>query len=99
MTLRIYEGIPLTQIAREVGTSVRMIELHYAGVIANWDGKQVPAERSIRAARRTSGRQTWTERLRPDEVQPMTKSLANWLKPSVGLEPTTPSLPWKCSTS
>ena len=39
VTLRIYEGIPLTQIAREVGTSVRMIEQHYAGVIANWDGK------------------------------------------------------------
>ena len=44
MTLRVYEGVPLTQIAREVGTSVRMIEQHYAGVIANWDGKQVPAE-------------------------------------------------------
>lgn len=56
VTLRIYEGIPLTQIAREVGTSVRMIELHYAGVIANWDGKQVPAERSIRAARKNGGR-------------------------------------------
>ena len=56
VTLRVYEGIPLTQIAREVGTSVRMIELHYAGVIANWDGKQVPAERSIRAARKISGR-------------------------------------------
>jgi hypothetical protein len=52
VTLRIYEGIPLTQIGRPVGTSVRMIELHYAGVIANWDGKQVPAERSIRAARK-----------------------------------------------
>jgi hypothetical protein len=56
VTLRIYEGIPLTQIGREVGTSVRMIELHYAGVIANWDGKRVPAERSIRAARQTGGR-------------------------------------------
>ena len=57
MTLRVYEGIPLTQIGREVGTSVRMIEEHYAGVIANWDGKRVPAERQIRAARRTSGRE------------------------------------------
>jgi integrase len=56
VTLRIYEGIPLTQIGREVGTSVRMIEQHYAGVIANWNGKQVPAERSIRAARQTGGR-------------------------------------------
>jgi len=56
VTLRVYEGIPLTQLAREVGTSIRMIELHYAGVIANWDGKQVPAERSIRAARKAVGR-------------------------------------------
>lgn len=56
VTLRVYEGIPLTQIAREVGTSVRMIEQHYAGVIANWNGKQVPAERSIRAARKAAGR-------------------------------------------
>ena len=57
VTLRVYEGIPLTQIAREVGTSVRMIEEHYAGVIANWNGKRVPAERQIRAARRTGGPQ------------------------------------------
>jgi integrase len=56
ITLRVYEGIPLTQIAKEVGTSVRMIELHYAGVIANWDGKQVPAVHQIKAARRTLGR-------------------------------------------
>lgn len=61
VTLRIYEGIPLTQIAREVGTSVRMIELHYAGVIANWDGKHVPAERSIQAARAASGRKMATD--------------------------------------
>jgi hypothetical protein len=57
VTLRVYEGIPLTQIGREVGTSVRMIEEHYAGVIANWTGKRVPAERQIRAARRTNGRE------------------------------------------
>ncbi|HET9103402.1 MAG TPA: hypothetical protein VFN55_08610, partial [Solirubrobacteraceae bacterium] len=35
ITLRVYEGIPLTQIAREAGTSVRMIKQHYASVIAN----------------------------------------------------------------
>ncbi|MDA8067343.1 MAG: hypothetical protein M0T77_01830 [Actinomycetota bacterium] len=56
ITLRIYEGIPLTQIGREVGTSVRMIELHYAGVLANWNGKRVPSERLIRTARAKSGR-------------------------------------------
>ena len=62
MTLRIYEGIPLTTIGREVGTSVRMIEEHYAGVIANWDGKRVPAEKQIRAARRTNGRKMDADR-------------------------------------
>ena len=49
--MRVYEGIPLTQIAKEVGTSVRMIELHYAGIIENWDGGHVSAEDQIRAAR------------------------------------------------
>jgi len=39
-----------------VGTSIQMIEQHYAGVIENWDGRRVPAERQIRAARRTGGR-------------------------------------------
>ncbi|MGA2929316.1 MAG: hypothetical protein ABSG43_25670, partial [Solirubrobacteraceae bacterium] len=56
VTLRVYEGVPLTTIAKEVGTSVLMIEHHYAGVIENWDGKQVPAELQIRAARQPSGR-------------------------------------------
>ena len=39
-----------------INHSYLFIELHYADVIANWDGKQVPAERSIRAARKNSGR-------------------------------------------
>jgi hypothetical protein len=52
VTLRVCEGIPLTQIAKEVGTSVRMIEQHYAGVIETWDGKRLPADSQIRAARR-----------------------------------------------
>jgi hypothetical protein len=56
VTLRVYEGVPLTQIASEVGTSVRMIEQHYAGVIANWDSKQVPADKQIRRAHPRSGR-------------------------------------------
>jgi hypothetical protein len=51
VTVRVYEGVPLTQIAREVGTSVRMIEQHYAGVIEDWDGERVPAEAQIRHAR------------------------------------------------
>jgi integrase len=51
ITLRVYEGVPLTTISREVGTSVQMIEQHYAGVIENWDGQRIPAEDQIRTAR------------------------------------------------
>lgn len=98
VTLRVYDGIRLTQIAREVGTSVRMIELHYAGVIANWDGNQTPAERSIRAARKTRSRKHPTS-LEVTRLIPPTKSLEIPEKPSVGLEPTTPSLPSKPSHS
>jgi hypothetical protein len=51
-----------------------MIELHYAGVIANWDGKQVPAERSIRPlAKPTDGK--WTERLMKTEPETAIKPL------------------------
>lgn len=51
VTLRVYEGVPLTTIAREVGTSLAMLDKHYSGVIANWDGRRVPAEEQIREAR------------------------------------------------
>jgi integrase len=51
VTLRVYEGMPLTEIARHVGTSLAMLDKHYAGVIANWDGRRVPADEQIRRAR------------------------------------------------
>lgn len=56
ITIQIYAGVPLTTIAKQCGTSVTMIEKHYAGVIENWDGVQVPAEEQIRTARARSGR-------------------------------------------
>jgi hypothetical protein len=56
ITLQIYAGVPLTTMAKQCGTSVPMIERHYAGVIENWDGVQVTAEDQIRAARASSGR-------------------------------------------
>lgn len=59
ITLRIYEGVPLTTVAREVGTSVLMIEKHYAGLIEDWDGRQIPAEKQILEARQhNSDRET-----------------------------------------
>jgi len=56
ITTLIYAGRPLTEIAKHAGTSVAMIDRHYAGVIANWDGNPVPAETQIRLARQTRGR-------------------------------------------
>jgi len=38
-------------VARHVGASVAMLDPHYAGVIANWDGERVPADEQIRRAR------------------------------------------------
>jgi hypothetical protein len=51
ITLQIYAGVPLTTIARWCGTSVEMLDRHYAGVIANWDGVRVDPEEQIREAR------------------------------------------------
>jgi hypothetical protein len=51
VTLRVYEGMPLKEITRHVGTSVAMLDRHYAGVIATWDGERVPADEQIRRAR------------------------------------------------
>ena len=56
VTLRAYEGVPLTSIAREVGCSVAMLDRHYAGQLAEWDGALTPAGERIAAARRV-GRQ------------------------------------------
>lgn len=55
ITVQVYAGVPLTTIATWTGTSVAMIDKHYAGVIANWDGKVVPADEQIRRARAQLG--------------------------------------------
>jgi integrase len=51
ITLQVYAGVPLTTIAKWCGTSVAMIERHYAGVIEDWDGVRRDPEEQIRAAR------------------------------------------------
>ena len=58
ITVQVYAGVPLTTIAKQCGTSVTMIEQHYAGVIENWDGEQITAERQIRAARQQLPKRT-----------------------------------------
>jgi integrase len=52
ITVQVYAGVPLTTVAKQCGTSVVMIEKHYAGMIENWDGQQIPAEDQIRTARK-----------------------------------------------
>ena len=51
VTVQVYAGVPLTTIARDVGTSLAMLDRHYAGIVANWDGRQVPADEQIAVAR------------------------------------------------
>jgi hypothetical protein len=51
VTGQVYAGVPLTTIPRWCGTSVAMLDKHDAGVIANWDGEQVPADEQIQRAR------------------------------------------------
>ena len=55
ITIQVYAGVPLTTIAKQCGTGVTMIEKHYAGVIENWDGEQIPPERQITVAREQLG--------------------------------------------
>ena len=57
VTVQVYAGVPLTTIAKWCGTSVAMLDKHYAGVIANWDGQQIPAETQILEARATRARE------------------------------------------
>lgn len=69
ITLQVYAGVPLTTIAKQCGTSITMIEKHYAGVIENWDGVQRGAEDQIRAARQIGGRSLDVAAHQPEIVQ------------------------------
>ena len=103
ITVQIYDGWPLTEIAKWAGTSVAMLDKHYAGVIANWDGVPVAPEEQIRQARAElarSSRWTLSGRWRSPRLTPPALILpAVRGKPTPGLEPGTPSLRVKCSTN
>ena len=94
ITVQIYAGRPLTEIARQVGTSVEMIDRHYAGVIANWDGRAVPTDEQIREARALLAMSVdvwWTLPALTGRSRSR-RNPANPLKPTAGFEPATPSL-------
>jgi len=97
-SLLIAEGLSVVEVARQAGHAPTMTLDTYAHVMADLDGaERVPAEAAIRAARAAD-----VSVLCPPESPggplPGEKSSVSG-KPSIGLEPMTPSLPWKCSTN
>ena len=89
ITLRVYEGIPLTTISKEVGTGVQMIEKRYA--VENWTADGCP-RRSKSAPRDLLGDAQWTLRPINRGSWPDANSLEKATKPTPGIEPGTPSL-------
>jgi hypothetical protein len=95
--------VPLTTIAREVGCSVVMLDRHYAGVLAEWDGVQRPAAEQVAAAHAEVLENRVPEvcpgrsRNLPDDSSANGKTPPERgfpEEPSGGLEPPTPSLPF-----
>ena len=97
-SLLIAEGASVVEVARQAGHAPTMTLDTYAHVMADLDGaERVPAEAAIRAARaaEVSGKCPPD----PTAAPPGTEIPSVLGKPSSGLEPETPSLPWKCSTN
>jgi integrase len=99
-SLLIHEGrLSIVEIAAQLGHSPTMTLGAYAHVMAELKGtRRISADGQIRQAR--GRRKTDPKRTPPSRSGDSTnfKVAANLVKPGVGLEPTTPSLPWKCST-
>jgi integrase len=105
VSLLIAQGATVIEVARQAGHAPTMTLSTYAHLFDELDGgDHRPAEEQIRAAR--------LEKVLPEvsvlcprpaaAYTPVTENApiyGAFLEPSVGLEPTTPSLPWKCSTS
>ena len=51
ITVMVYSGQPLSTVAKWAGTSVAMLDKRYAAVLAEWDGRTVPAEEQLVAVR------------------------------------------------
>jgi integrase len=97
-SLLIAEGASVVEVARQAGHAPTMTLDAYAHLMADLDGaERVPAEAAIRAARaaEVSGK------CPPDVTGASARdAIPSVLRePSSGLEPETPSLPWKCSTN
>jgi integrase len=97
-SLLIAEGLSVVEVARQAGHAPTMTLDTYAHVMAELDGSErVRAEDAIRAAREAevSGKCPPGPRASAGGA-----GIAGGMgEPSIGLEPMTPSLPWKCSTN
>src|SRR5581483_11074132 len=102
VSLLIAEGRSIVDVARQAGHSPTMALDTYGHVFDELDGsEQLRAEDAIREARAA----LYGAAGAPSESGCCLRKERNsafcrdFLKPSNGLEPLTPSLPWRCSTS
>ena len=97
VSLLIREGASVVEVARQAGHSPTMALDTYGHVFAELEGaEKVSAAAEIRRARDELVPVSYLEELAPDEGPHETPAIR---EPSIGLEPMTPSLPWKCSTN
>jgi hypothetical protein len=81
----------VAEAAEQHGNSAATFLCDYAGVFAEFDASnRLSPGDAIRAAR--------TMKVRPQRILKIVQG-SKTPEPSSGLEPETPSLPWKCSTN
>ena len=83
-------GVNVFTLARRMGTSVEMIDRTYGHLVRDADALE---SRML---------DEWDGSVSPLSVRHIAEGREMWRdagKPSIGLEPMTPSLPWKCSTN
>jgi len=102
ISLLIAQGATVVEVARQAGHAPTVTLDTYAHLFDELaGGEHTSAEALIRAARAAqSAPEVSVLCPRPDlTLTPEAQNPWKFPEPSVGLEPTTPSLPWKCSTS
>ena len=101
-TFALRAGVPTFDLCRDMGTSLAMIERHYGHLArdahqhAGGLRDEPAAAEAVDVAWTPSGRRPPRRARRRG---PTRRGAADREKPSNGLEPLTPSLPWRCSTN
>ena len=105
VSLLIAQGATVVEVARQAGHAPTMTLSTYAHLFDEHDdSSRLPAEQQIRLARLavvSPEVSVLCPRSRPDLTPETAKPRRSGAseEPSIGLEPMTPSLPWKCSTN